>query len=129
MTPIDISAAQTVLRFGEAALRISGVVSGDRDPKRRLLPLMGVAAGIVADKNDGGGRNRLARIEGGFQRQPEPGEVGRVDLHDPDVNRMTGLEQLRRYLDRNVAAGRNTAGSRGVVVDRQRLKSALCPRD
>ena len=57
--------------IGEAALRISGVVSGDRDPKRRLLPFMGVAAGIVAGENDGGSRNRLARIEGGFQREPE----------------------------------------------------------
>ena len=80
---------------------------------------------IAAGKNGGARRHRFAGIESGFQRQPEPGEVGRIDLHDADVNGMTGLEQLRRDLDRDVAGGGSAARPRGIVVDRERLKSAL----
>jgi len=46
-------------------------------------------------------------------------------LHDADVNGMTGREQFRRDLDRDVAGGGGATRPRGIVVDRKRLKSTL----
>lgn len=111
----------------EPALGVAGVVSRQGDPEGGLALSGGTASRTIARPQNRGGRRQIPTgIEGLFDGQPEPVQIGAVDLGQAEIQvRALGQEVTGdpRGLDR----GRGTANRRGSVIDAdsQRIEAAF----
>lgn len=106
---------------------MTGIVSRQGDPQRRLAVGRVIAGGTIAGAEHLGGSGEIAAgVEGRFNREAQPGQIAAVDLGEPEIEIGPAREKLARQPRRLLRIARTHRGTGSVIDgDRQGVEATL----